>query len=54
LKVWAVDSKAKSITVFALDTAPVAYRGDRLLTDPLFPDLELTAQEFFQLAGLER
>lgn len=54
LRVWVVDPKARSITIFALDTAPVTYRGDRLLTDSLFPGLKLTAQQVFQSAGLER
>jgi Uma2 family endonuclease len=54
VRVWAADPKAKSITVFAPNTAPVTYRGDRLLTDPLFPGVELTAQQVFQQAGLER
>jgi Uma2 family endonuclease len=54
LRVWVVDPKVKSITVFASDTAPVTYRGDLLLTDSLFPGLELTAQQVFQQAGLER
>jgi Uma2 family endonuclease len=54
LRVWVVDPRAKSITVFLTDTAPITYRGDRLLVDPLFPGLELTAQQVFQQAGLER
>jgi Uma2 family endonuclease len=54
LRVWVVDPKAKSITVFAPDTAPVTYRGDLLLTDSLLPGLELTAQQVLQYAGLER
>jgi Uma2 family endonuclease len=53
MRVWVIDPKAKSITVFTLDAAPMTYRGDRLLTDPLFPDLELTAQQVFQKAGLD-
>jgi Uma2 family endonuclease len=54
LRVWVVDPKAKSITVFAPNAAPVTYRGDHLLADPLFPGLELTARQVFQQAGLER
>jgi Uma2 family endonuclease len=53
LRVWVVDPKAQSITVFSSDAAPVTYRGDRLLTDPLFPGLELSAQQVFQKAGLD-
>jgi Uma2 family endonuclease len=54
LRVWVVDPKAKSITVFAPDTAPITYRGDRPLADQLLPGLELTAQQVFQQAGLDR
>ena len=54
LRVWVVDPKAKSITVFALDTTPLTYRGNRALTDSLLPSLKLTAQQVFQYAGLER
>jgi Uma2 family endonuclease len=49
LRVWVVDPKAKSITVFAPDTLPVTYRGDRPLTDPLLPDLAFSTQEIFGL-----
>jgi Uma2 family endonuclease len=54
LRVWVVDPKSKSITVFGPDTAPVTYRGDRSLTDSLLPGLELTAQQVFHSPGLER
>jgi Uma2 family endonuclease len=54
LRVWVVDPKAKSITVFAQDASPVTYRGDRSLTDSLFPGLELNVQQVFQQAGLDR
>jgi Uma2 family endonuclease len=54
LRVWVVDPKAQSITVFSADAAPVTYRGDRSLTDPLFPGLEFTSQQVFQKAGLDR
>ena len=53
-RVWIVDPKAQSITIFAPDSLPVTYRGDRPFTDPLFPDLQLTAQQVFQQAGLSR
>jgi Uma2 family endonuclease len=54
LRVWVVDPKAQSITVFMPDAAPITYRGGSPLTDPLFPGLELTAQQVFQKAGLDR
>jgi Uma2 family endonuclease len=53
LRVWVVDPKARSITVFMPNAVPVTYRGDRPLTDLLFPGLEPTAQKVFQKAGLE-
>jgi Uma2 family endonuclease len=54
LRVWVVDPKAKSITVFVPDAAPITYRRESPLTDPLFPGLEFTAQQVFQKAGLDR
>lgn len=36
LRVWVLDSKARSITVFYPDAAPQTYMGEELLTDSLF------------------
>lgn len=47
LRVWVVDSKARSITVFYPDTAPQTYMGDQLLTDSLFEGLEFTPEQVF-------
>ncbi|MEG3900662.1 Uma2 family endonuclease [Microcoleus sp. B4-C5] len=52
LRVWVVDSKARSITVFYPDAAPQTYMGDTLLTDPLFDGLEFTAELLFQMAKI--
>ncbi|MDB9314482.1 Uma2 family endonuclease [Spirulina sp. CS-785/01] len=52
LRVWVVDPQVQSITVFTPDSMPRTYRGDRILTDPAFPDLSLTAQALFVQAGL--
>ena len=52
LRVWVVDSKAKSITVFYPDAAPQTYMGDLLLTDPFFEGLELTAEQVFKMAKI--
>ncbi len=52
LRVWVVDSKARSITVFYPDAAPQTYRGDTLLTDPLFEELEFTVEQLFQMAKI--
>ncbi|MBD1883460.1 Uma2 family endonuclease [Microcoleus vaginatus] len=52
LRVWIVDSKARSITVFYPDAPPQTYRGDTLLKDPLFEGLEFTAEQLFQMAKI--
>jgi len=52
LRVWVVDPQAKSITVFYPDAAPRTFTGETLLTDEVLPDLQLTAQQVFQQAGL--
>lgn len=52
LRIWVVDSKAKSITVFYPDAAPQTYMGDMLLTDSLFDGLELTAEQVFLMAKI--
>lgn len=52
LRVWVVDSKARSITVFYPDAAPQTYMGDVLLTDALFDGLEFTAEHLFQMAKI--
>ncbi|MEP0890452.1 Uma2 family endonuclease [Leptolyngbya sp. NM3-A1] len=52
LRVWIVDPKSQSITVFTPDRPPQIFRGDRPLTDDLLPELSLTAQQLFQDAGI--
>lgn len=52
LRVWVVDSKARSITVFYPDAAPQTYMGEELLTDSLFEGLEFTAEQLFQKAKI--
>jgi Uma2 family endonuclease len=47
LRVWVVDPREQSITVFYPDASPQTYTGERLLTDPVLPDLQLTAQQVF-------
>ncbi|WP_017324336.1 Uma2 family endonuclease [Synechococcus sp. PCC 7336] len=54
LRVWIVDPQAQSITVFAPQSVPETYRGDRPIADPLLPELNLTALQVFQRAGLCR
>ncbi|MEH2295054.1 Uma2 family endonuclease [Nostoc sp.] len=52
LRVWVVDSKARSITVFYLDAAPQTYMGEELLTDSLFEGLEFSVEQVFQKAKI--
>lgn len=43
---------AKDTTVIFGDRPPETYSGDRLLTDELFPDLVVTAEQIFKKAGI--
>ncbi|MDZ8086593.1 MAG: Uma2 family endonuclease [Nostoc sp. DedQUE12b] len=52
LRVWVLDSKARSITVFYPDTAPQTYMGEELLTDSLFEGLQFTVEQVFQKAKI--
>ncbi|MFN6461474.1 MAG: Uma2 family endonuclease [Nostoc sp. DedVER02] len=52
LRVWVVDSKARSITVFYPDAAPQTYMGEELLTDSLLEGLEFTVEQVFQKAKI--
>jgi Uma2 family endonuclease len=50
--VWVIDPLSRTLTVFYPDRAPETYRGDRLLTDELFPELAVTVEQFFVKAGI--
>jgi Uma2 family endonuclease len=52
LRVWVIDPMRKTLTVFYPDRAPETYRGDRLLTDEIFPDLAVTVEQLFVKAGI--
>ena len=52
LRVWVIDPLHRTLTVFYADRAPETYRGDRLITDELFPDLAVTVEQFFVKAGI--
>ncbi len=52
LRVWVVDSKARSITVFYPDAAPETFMGDKVITDSLFQGLEFTVEAVFQKAEI--
>lgn len=51
-RVWLVFPPMCSITVFFADRPPETYRDDRLIEDELFPELALTAEQFFEKAGI--
>jgi Uma2 family endonuclease len=51
-RVWVVDTKAKTITVFAPTSFPITYRHHQVITDELLPELEITPNAIFQRAGL--
>ncbi|MCC5643625.1 Uma2 family endonuclease [Nostoc sp. CHAB 5824] len=50
--VWVVDTKARTVTVFAPSSLPITYRSDQIITDDLLPELEITPHAIFQQAGL--
>ncbi|TYQ23935.1 Uma2 family endonuclease [Pseudanabaena sp. UWO310] len=52
LRVWVIDPMSRTFTVFYPDRPPENYQGDRLLTDELFSDLVVTAEQFFVKAGI--
>ena len=51
-RVWVIYPPMRSLTVFFADRPPETYRGDRLLTDELFPNLAVTSEQFFMKAGI--
>lgn len=52
MRVWVVDPRAKSITVFYPDAPPRTYTGATPLTDPVLEGLQLTSEQVFQQARL--
>ena len=51
-RVWVVDTRAKTITIFAPACVPVTYRDNLIIKDDLLPELEITPNQVFQRAGL--
>jgi len=51
-RVWIIDTKAKTITVFYSDTFPQTKRGTDSLEESLFEGLQITPQQIFQQAGI--
>jgi Uma2 family endonuclease len=51
-RVWVVDPRSRSITVFYPDASPRTYTSDMVLTDVVFEGLELTVQQVFAQANV--
>jgi Uma2 family endonuclease len=51
-RVWVIDTKAKTITIFASSSVPMTYRGHQVITDDLLATLEITPHAIFQRAGI--
>ncbi|MDZ8050577.1 MAG: Uma2 family endonuclease [Aulosira sp. ZfuVER01] len=51
-RVWVVDTRAKTITVFYPDALPQTKRGNDSLDDSLFEGLEITPQQIFQQTNI--
>jgi Uma2 family endonuclease len=51
-RVWLIDTKAKTITIFYPDTLPQTFRDNEIINDELLPELEITPQQIFKQAGL--
>ncbi len=52
LRVWVLDAKAKTVTVFYPDARPQTKTGEDSLADDLLQGLEITPQQIFQQAGI--
>ena len=52
LRVWVVDPKTKTITVFTPNSLPETKRRKDRLSDSILPGLQLTVEQVFQKAGL--
>ncbi|MGC9505529.1 Uma2 family endonuclease [Baaleninema sp.] len=48
LRVWVVDPRDRSLTVFAADAMPKVYRNEEIIADSQFPELSLKTEEIFQ------
>ncbi|MBF2063536.1 MAG: Uma2 family endonuclease [Calothrix sp. C42_A2020_038] len=51
-RVWIIDTKAKTITVFYPDTLPKTKRGNDSLEDSLLQELQITPAQIFQQAQI--
>jgi len=51
-RVWVVDAKVKTITIFYPDSPPQTKREDEVITDELLPGLEFTPTQIFNEAKI--
>ena len=51
-RVWLIDTKSQTITIFYPDTLPRTFRTNSKITDRLLPELEITPEQIFRQAGL--
>ncbi|WP_341527902.1 Uma2 family endonuclease [Nostoc sp. UHCC 0302] len=52
LRVWVVDAKAKTVTIFYPDARPQTKFSADILEDSLLEGLQITAEQIFQQAGI--
>ncbi len=52
LRVWIIDTQAKTFTIFYPDSLPQTKRSQDNLEDSLFAGLEITPEQIFQQAGI--
>ncbi|MFN6440695.1 MAG: Uma2 family endonuclease, partial [Nostoc sp. DedSLP01] len=52
MRVWVVDAKAKTVTIFYPDARPQTKSGADILEDSLLEGLQITAEQIFQQAGI--
>lgn len=52
MRVWVIDPKAKTVTIFYPDARPQTKRDIDSLEDSLFPGLVISAAQIFQQAGI--
>ena len=51
-RVWIVDTKAQTITIFYPNRMPHTAQGTRLITDDLLPLFQVSVQDIFTAAGI--
>lgn len=51
-RVWVVDPKAKTITIFYPDAPPQTKRDEGILSDNLLEEITFTPQQIFKQAGI--